>query len=80
MVITCNKKHDDAEFCFECSEYPCDRYARKNERDSFITDKNVGHDMGSARDNLKRYKKELDEKVRMLNDSLLNCKQLSDSK
>ena len=25
-VATCNKKHDNVEYCFQCSEYPCKKY------------------------------------------------------
>ena len=65
-VITCNKKHDNVEFCFQCSSYPCDRYKKENNKDSFITYKNVDKDMKAASGNLKEYKKILEEKVRIL--------------
>ena len=71
-VITCNKKNDNVEFCFQCSKYQCDRYSQKNKKDSFITYKNIERDMSFARVDFNKYKKELDEKVQILEDMLLN--------
>lgn len=36
-IINCNEKHDNADFCFECVLYPCERYKTKSKIDSFIT-------------------------------------------
>lgn len=66
-VVTCNKKHDNVEFCFQCSAYPCEKYAKPSEKDSFITYRKVLSDFQSARDQgLDYYKAELKEKVDIL--------------
>ena len=43
-VINCNKKHDNVEFCFQCSAYPCKKYLEVSPKDSFITYQNVIND------------------------------------
>jgi hypothetical protein len=65
-VITCNKKHENVEFCFQCSLYPCERYKQPSKVDSFITYRNVLTDFAAARDNLPHYKRVLNDKVKML--------------
>jgi hypothetical protein len=40
-VITCTLKHNNVQFCFECSEFPCKRYESIGEKDSFISYKNM---------------------------------------
>jgi hypothetical protein len=66
-VITCSKKHDDVEFCYQCQEYPCDRYNKEGKLDSFITYKNVLADFEKAeKSGIEKYIKELNEKVEIL--------------
>jgi len=66
-VITCNKKHDYVEYCFQCSSYPCRRYSEQSKLDSFITYKNVIFDFEKARKNgIKQYQEELNKKIRIL--------------
>ena len=66
-VITCNQKHDHAEFCFQCSSYLCDRYARSSDADSFITYRNVRSDFEKAQQyGIERYTAELKEKMAIL--------------
>ncbi len=70
-VITCNKKHDNVEYCFQCSYFPCDRYTRANEADSFITYRKVLTDFEKARlQGLEKYQEELNEKINILQDLL----------
>jgi hypothetical protein len=71
-VITCNKKHDNVEFCFQCSEYPCEKYKKPSEVDSFISYKNVLDDFKAAKDDIEKYKSELNEKIRILEFLLKN--------
>lgn len=66
-VITCNRKHDNVEFCFQCSLYPCERYKKPNNVDSFITYKNVLADFADAKKDLSHYKQVLNEKINILN-------------
>jgi hypothetical protein len=71
-VITCNRKHDNVEYCFQCSSYPCEKYSRPSEVDSFISYRNVLDDFEKAkRQGLNHYVQELDEKVEILA-SLIN--------
>ncbi len=66
-VITCNKKHDNVEFCFQCSSYPCSRYGSPSKIDSFITYRNVVSDLNRAKKKgIDAYRAELDEKVQIL--------------
>lgn len=71
-VVTCNKKHDNVEFCFECSSYPCKRYTEPNTSDSFISYKNVMKNMGDAERDLPEYLKTLKMKQEILEDLILN--------
>lgn len=48
-VISCSKRHGGVEFCYECSDYPCERFSREDEGDSFISYRNVLSDFEAAR-------------------------------
>lgn len=66
-VITCNKKHDNVEFCYQCSAYPCDRYAQPSSKDFFITYQKVLSDFETAQSSgLESYLNALNEKVEFL--------------
>ncbi len=66
-VITCNKKHDNVEYCFQCSSYPCKKYSKPGKVDSFITYKNVISDFKKAgKIGIAEYQKELNEKINIL--------------
>jgi hypothetical protein len=66
-VITCNKKHDNVEFCFQCSSYPCKKFSKPSKVDSFISYRNVITNFKkAAKEGIDKYKTELDEKVRIL--------------
>lgn len=63
-VINCNKRHDNVEFCSQCSCYPCDKYSITSSTDSFITYKNVITDFKKLEKNgLDNYKADLNEKM-----------------
>jgi hypothetical protein len=65
-VVTCNKKHDNVEFCFQCSAFPCKKYSKPSDVDSFISYRNVLSDFEKAERDLESYKKELGEKKDIL--------------
>lgn len=66
-VITCSKKHGAVEYCFQCNDYPCDRYKGPSEKDSFITYRNRIDDMQRAIDGgVEQYQAELNEKIAFL--------------
>ncbi|NPV91017.1 MAG: DUF3795 domain-containing protein [Firmicutes bacterium] len=73
-VITCNKRHDNVEYCFQCSSYPCPRYSQPSDKDSFISYRNVISDFQRAdQQGIDSYKKELDEKVAILEYLIRDC-------
>ena len=45
-IARCSLEHGKPEYCFQCSEYPCDRYAHIDEYDSFLTHRNQKADLG----------------------------------
>lgn len=71
-VITCSKKHDNVAFCFECKSYPCAKYERPNDADSFISYKNVLEDQKLAKEDLGTYLKNLERKQEILTDFISN--------
>ncbi|MCG1024493.1 DUF3795 domain-containing protein [Dehalobacter sp.] len=71
-VITCNKKHQNVEYCFECSVYPCERYQAPSEADSFISYQNVLQDQAKAKMDLQNYLEELTEKHKILGELIAN--------
>ena len=71
-VITCSKKHGNVEYCYQCSSYPCERYSRTGDADSFITYRNVITDFAKAKaDGADQYMTDLQEKIEIL-EFLLN--------
>lgn len=59
------------EYCFQCSEYPCDKYEHIDDFDSFITHRNQKADLKKAQQIGKAYNAEQIEKARIL-DGLLS--------
>jgi hypothetical protein len=70
ILPCCERK--GIEYCFDCDEFPCKKYDRADEHDSFITHKNQFVDMEKAKQNgMEAYKSELSEKIGIL-EELLN--------
>ena len=66
-VISCSKRHGGVEFCYECSAYPCERFSREGEEDSFISYRNVLSDFEAARSGgLAAYLRNLHRKMEIL--------------
>lgn len=65
-IITCSLKHGGVTYCFECAEYPCDRYTEPSPVDSFISYRHVREDVVAARSDLTAYLGQLDRKVTAL--------------
>ena len=62
-VITCNRKHDNVEYCFQCAFYPCKKYCKVSEVDSFITYQYVITDFEKANNiGIEAYRMELNQK------------------
>ena len=36
-IARCSIEHDGVEYCFQCGEYPCEKYEHIDDFDSFIT-------------------------------------------
>ncbi len=73
VVITCTRKHDNVEYCFECSLYPCKKYSEASKTDSFISYRNVLSDFNKAKTfGIENYQKELDDKVMILENLIEN--------
>ena len=61
------------EYCYECAEYPCKKYAGADTRDSFITHRNMLKDFEKVKNHgLVAYQCELNQKVEILRDLLEN--------
>ena len=70
-VLSCSQSNA-IEYCYLCKEYPCKKYD-KWEKDSFITHQNMMKDFEKAKNiGINEYKKELTEKIKILNDLLMN--------
>lgn len=65
-VINCNDRHDKAEYCFQCGEYPCEKYRASAAADSFISYRNVVADMAAADRDLEVYLSGLRRKLGIL--------------
>ncbi len=62
----CGMEHG-IEYCFQCSEYPCQIYDHADEYDSFITHLNQKADLMKAKEiGIKAYSVEQSEKVKLL--------------
>lgn len=44
-IARCSLEHGKPEYCFQCPEYPCDRYADIDKFDSFVTHMNQKADL-----------------------------------
>lgn len=66
-IAKCSIEHGSPEYCFLCNEYPCTRYEKIDEYDSFITHKNQKADLRKAQNiGIAAYNAEQLEKSAML--------------
>ena len=66
-------ERDGAQYCFQCSEYPCEKYDYIDDFDSFITHRNRKSDMEKAkRLGIDTYNAEQAEKANILEVLLSN--------
>ncbi len=60
-------KHNGVEYCFQCSEYPCEKYEHIDDFDSFITHRNRKADLEKAKQyGMEAYNAEQVEKTKIL--------------
>lgn len=66
-LARCSLDHGGLEYCYECGEYPCEKYEKIDEFDSFITHKHRKRDMERAKKlGPEAYGAEQREKIRLL--------------
>ena len=66
-IAKCSLQHDKVEYCFLCSEYPCQKYKGIEEYDSFITHQRQLRDIARAQEiGVEAYNKEQARKAKIL--------------
>lgn len=72
-IARCSLQHDKVEYCFQCEDFPCERYNDIDEYDSFITHQNQTNDLRKAAElGIDIYNMEQLEKIEILKYILLN--------
>ena len=72
-IARCSLEHDGVEYCFQCSEYPCEKYDHIDDFDSFITHQCRKADLEKARCfGIEAYNVEQVEKAKILDFLLSN--------
>lgn len=67
-IVKCAIKTSSPEFCSLCSKYPCKHYEHITDFDLFITHQNMFDNLKKLnRIGIEEYKKELEEKIKILN-------------
>lgn len=70
-IARCSLEHGGVAYCFECGQYPCERYRQEDEYDSFITHRRRVLDLEWAkRIGIERYNLEQREKMEILSELL----------
>lgn len=71
-IAPCSIEHGNIDYCFECGEYPCDKYGGIELYDSLITHRNQKKDLQKAKTiGIEKYHAEQLEKKKIL-DMILN--------
>ena len=66
-IAKCSIEHAKIEYCFQCTSFPCDKYAHIDDFDSFITHHNQMNDMEKASQiGIPAYNAEQEEKRKLL--------------
>lgn len=66
-IAKCSLEHGKVEYCYECKEYPCEKYQHIDEYDSFITHKRRKADLDKAQSiGMEQYNLEQQEKIQIL--------------
>ena len=67
-IAPCSVKHGNVQYCFECEEYPCEKYDGIDQYDSLISHKNQKKDLEKAKQiGIDKYLAEQTDKKRILN-------------
>jgi len=66
-IARCSLEHGTVEYCFECEQYPCEKYEHIDKYDSFITHRRRKADLERARRiGIEQYNLEQREKIQIL--------------
>ncbi len=72
-IARCSLEHGKIEYCYECKQYPCERYQNIDEYDVFITSRRRKADLEKARSiGIEQYNLEQREKMQILSHLLSN--------
>ena len=72
-IAKCSLEHGKMEYCYECGQYPCEKYEHVDEYDSFITHRRRRADLEKARSmGIEQYNLEQREKIKILSWLLSN--------
>lgn len=72
-IAKCSLEHEKIEYCYECREYPCEKYEHIDEYDSFITHRRQKADLERAQSTgIEQYNLEQQEKAQILSCLLSN--------
>lgn len=72
-IAKCSLEHGEVEYCFECKQYPCEKYQHIDDYDSFITHRRQKADLDKVqRIGVKAYNLEQQEKQQILHHLLRN--------
>lgn len=67
VIARCKMQHGEFEYCYQCPEYPCEKYTEIDRHDSFITHRNQLNDMERLiKIGTDEYNLELKEKIDIL--------------
>ena len=70
-IVHCAARHGNIDYCFECPEYPCEKYEGVDRYDSLISHKNQKKDMDKAKEmGIKGYLESLHAKKAVLSQLL----------
>ena len=66
-IAKCGLEHGEIEYCYECKQYPCEKYQHIDDYDSFITHKRRKADLERAQSiGIEQYNLEQQEKAQIL--------------
>lgn len=72
-IARCSLEHGKIEYCYECENYPCEKYQYIDKYDSFITHKRQKTDIERAQNiGIEQYNLEQQEKTQILSYLLAN--------
>lgn len=72
-IAKCSLEHGKVEYCYECENYPCEKYQHIDKYDSFITHKHQKRDLERAQNlGIEQYNLVQQEKIQILHCLLEN--------